>query len=83
MICENLPLDMLLNGTRKNDFLKILTLEHKSLGGVLMSDADNILLNDRTCIKLRGNIVACSTDDLHTTLISLMIRLCSYERRKE
>ena len=83
MICENLPLDMLLNGTRKNDFLKILTLEHKSLGGVLMSDADNILLNDRTCIKLRGNIVACSTDNLNTTLISLMIRLCSYERRKE
>ena len=47
MICENLPLDMLLNGTRKNDFLKILTLEHKSLGGVLMSDANKILLNDR------------------------------------
>ena len=48
-----------------------------------MSDADNILLNDRTGIKLRGNIVACSTYNLNTTLVSLMIRLCSYESRKE
>ena len=83
MVCENLPLDMLLNGTGKDNLLKILTLEDKSLRSVLMSDADNILLNDRTCIKLRGNVVACSTDDLNTTLISLVIRLCTYECRKE
>ena len=52
MVRENLPLDMLLNGTGKDNLLKILTLEDESLRSVLVSDADNILLNDRTCVKL-------------------------------
>ena len=83
MIREYLSLNMLLNGTGEDDFFKILTLEDESLRGVLMSDADNILLDDWTCVKLRGNIVAGSTDNLNTTLICLMIWLCTNERREE
>ena len=83
MIREYLPLNMLLDGTGEDDLLKILTLEDESLRGVLMSDADNILLDDRTCIKLRGDVVAGSTDNLYATLICLMIRLCTNERREE
>ena len=52
MIREYLPLNMLLNGTGEDDLLKILTLEDESLRGVFVSDADNILLDDWTCVKL-------------------------------
>lgn len=83
VISKNLTFDVLLHGTRKDYLLKVLSLEDKRLRCVLVSDAYYILLNDWTSIELCCDIVACGSDDLHTTLVCLMIWLGTYERRKE
>ena len=83
VIGKNLMLNVLLNGTRENYLLQILTLEHKCLRGILMGDAHHILLYYRTCIELGSNIMARSTYNLHTSLVSLMIRLSTDKGRKE
>ena len=48
-----------------------------------MSNAGYILLDDWTGIQLGGYVVACSSDNLHAALVSLMIRLGTDECWKE
>ena len=74
---------MLADSVTEHNLLQILALQHQTLRRILMRNACYILLNDRTCIQFGRYIVAGGTDNLHTTLVCLMIRLCTDECRQE
>ena len=66
---------MLRYGMREHNLLQILSFEHQTLRRIFVRDSRYILLDDRACIKIGRHVVAGSSDDLHTALVSLMIGL--------
>ena len=72
-----------LDGTREDNLLEVLALEHQGLGRVLVGDADDVLLDDGTGVELCGDVVARGADDLHAALIGLMVGLGADEGGQE
>ena len=83
LVGKNLALNVLLYSTRQHNLLEIATFVYQIGYGILVGDAHDVLLNDRTGIELSGHIVACSTDEFHSTLIGGMIGLSTHESREE
>src|SRR5690554_7139714 len=63
--------------------LNILTQANHVFDGVAMADANNVLLDDRAFIKILGYVVAGSSNQLHTTAVSLVVWPGTSERRQE
>ena len=74
---------MLLNSTRKHNLFQVLTLVHQILHSVLVCNTHHILLYDGTGIQLCGNIVAGSSNNLHSRFKRSMLGLRSHKCRKE
>lgn len=74
---------MLQDSTAEDNLLEILALIDERLWRILVGNADDILLDDRTSIEVFGNIMACRANDLDSPLESLMIWLGSHECRQE
>ena len=43
----------------------------------------NVLLDDRTFVEIRRNVVRRSADELHASLVGLVIGLCTLEARQK
>ncbi|CAF3651502.1 unnamed protein product [Fusarium graminearum] len=67
----------------KNLALNIGTLLRQILGAHGVVNTGNALLNNGTLIQISSNKVSGGTDNLDTTLVSLVVRLGSLERRQE
>ena len=74
---------MLLYGTREDNLLQILSFIYKVFDRVFMSDTHHVLFDNRTCVQFGRYIMTGCTDNLHPSLESGMVRLRTYERRKE
>ena len=83
IVGEDFALDMLLDRTRKHNLFKVTSLLHKIVNSVLVGDADHILLDNRTRVKVGGDIVAGRAYELHAAFVGLMIWLRSDKGRKE
>lgn len=74
---------MLLYRTGQYNLLKITSLLHEVGNSILMGYAGDILLDYRSGIKIGGHIMACGADELDSTVISRMIRLCTDKCREK
>jgi len=61
------------HGARKHKAFKITAAPDKVGKAVPVGDADRILFDDGSLVKLFGNEMACRPDNLHTPLIGLTI----------
>ena len=77
--CEKI----ILYRTRENDFLQVLSFVYKIFNRIFMSDTHYILFDNRTCIQLCRYVMACCTNNLHTSLEGGVIWFRTDERRKE
>ena len=69
------------NGTGKYQFFKIPTLFDKIIWTMTMAHTRDILLENWPFIQILSNIMCSGTNQLHPTLVCLMIGLGSGERR--
>ena len=83
VVGEHLALDVLLDCTGEDYLLQVLALEYEGLGGVLVGDAYHVLFDDGACIQFGGHVVTGGTDNLHSSLVCLMIWLGADEGWQE
>ena len=74
---------MLLDGPRKHYLFQIAAFFDEIIDGVLVRDPDHILFNDRPGVKIGCHVMACGSDQFHSSLIGLMIGLGTDECREE
>lgn len=67
----------------QNDHLEVTTFSNKILDGISVPDPNDILFNNRSFIKLSCSIVCGCSDDLHASLVRLVIRFSSCKGRKK
>ena len=63
--------------------LDVAALDDQLVRAQRVVNACNALLNDRALVQIRSDEVSSGTDDLYTTLIRLVVRLCALERWQE
>ena len=59
--------------TRQHHLLYVFPQTHHIVNGIVMTDADDVLINDRTGIQLLGYIMTGRTNQFYATLCRLMV----------
>jgi hypothetical protein len=72
-----------LDSSGKHLALNVAAFNNQLVRAQRVVNACNALLNDRALIQIRSDEVSSGTDDLYTTLIRLVVRLCALERWQE
>ena len=63
--------------------LGVTALADQIINVIAMTDVHRGLLNDRTIIKILGDVMGCGPDQLHSAIPGTLIRLGSFEGGKE
>ena len=73
LVGEDLAVDVFAHGAREDYLLEVFSLHDEVGRGVLVGDADDVLLDDGACVEFGGHVVAGGTDDLHAALPCLVV----------
>src|ERR1700722_8011109 len=65
--------EMQAHGAAEDDLLQITTLAHQVVDRVAMRDARDVLFDDRAFVEQGGGVVSGCADELHATLLRLMV----------
>lgn len=71
------------DGASKDESLGVLTEFDDLLRGVCVGDPSDVLLDDRTFVKVRGHEVCRCTDELDASGMRLVVRLRAFEPREQ
>lgn len=80
---DDTALGHVLDGGSKNVALNVASGVSQLLGAHSVVDTNDVLLNDWAFVQVAGDEVGSSTNDLHTTIIGLVVRLGALERGQE
>ena len=75
--------DMVSDCPCKHDLFQITSYTHHIFNRIFMADMNNILFDDRSCIQLRCNVMACCTDNLYTAFKRTVIGSTARESGQE
>ncbi len=71
------------HGTGQHHGFEIAAATREFRNVVAVRHAGHVLLNDRTFVEITRHVVSGRTDDLHTTIVCLAVRVGADERREE
>ena len=82
-IKKNAALKVPSHRPRKHNLFQIAALLHQIFQRVAMRNARNSLFDDGSVIQNFGNVVSRRTDQLDSSIVSLLVRFRPDERRQE
>ena len=74
---------MMAHSTRQHATFDITTLAHEIFRQIAMADALDILLDDRTLVEIRSDVMGCRADQFYTACMRLLVRVGALEARQE
>ena len=78
---EYAVLDMPAYGAREHNLFQVAAFANEIIDCVAVGHAHYILLDDRSVVKHRGDVMTRGPDKLHSALEGLMIRACAHKSR--
>jgi len=83
LVGKYLSLDVLCHCAGEDDLFEVAALQHQRIGSVLVGDAHDVLLDDGAGVEFGGHVVGGRPDDLHSSLVCLVVGLRSDECGQE
>src|SRR5262249_17185084 len=78
---EDAVLDVRAHRTRQHRDFEVTTSTAKVVDGVAMAHPDDVLVDDRAVVELRAHVSRGHPDEFHRTIVGLVVRPSSTERR--